>query len=95
MLQQSREDMSANRRLFLEIGSGPFIIAQDSFFIRGSDNQEEGYHDRLKDHLSSSWEWGLDFQHRRRCEKIGLHCPWPFQDGSLSGTLECRASQVG
>jgi hypothetical protein len=25
-------------------------------------------------------------------EKISLHCPWPFQDGSLSGPLECRAS---
>ena len=28
----------------------------------------------------------------RSCEKIGLHRSWPAQDGSLSGTLECRAS---
>ena len=28
-------------------------------------------------------------------EEIHFHCPWPFQDGSLSRTLEQRASQVG
>ena len=26
----------------------------------------------------------------RRCERRGLHCPWPLEDGSLPGTLECR-----
>jgi hypothetical protein len=62
--------MSANRRLFLEIGSAPIIIAQDSFFIRGSGNQEEGYHDRLKTIFLHPGNQGLDFQHRRRCEKI-------------------------
>jgi hypothetical protein len=25
-------------------------------------------------------------------KKIDLHGPWPFQDGPLSETLECRAS---
>ena len=25
-------------------------------------------------------------------KKLVFFCPWPFQDGSLSGTLECRAS---
>ena len=28
-------------------------------------------------------------------KKFVSNCPWPFQDGSLSGTLERRASQVG
>ena len=31
---------------------------------------------------------------RRRGEIMGLHCPWPFQDGSLSGTLVRRASSI-
>jgi hypothetical protein len=70
-MQLLREGMSANRRLFLEIGSGPIIIAPDSFFIHGSGNQERRvYHDRLKTIFLRPGNPGLDFQHRRRCEKI-------------------------
>ena len=30
-----------------------------------------------------------------RALPVGLHRPWPFQDGSLSETLEYRAPWVG
>ncbi len=34
----------------------------------------------------------IDGLYPSESEKNSLHCPWPFQDGSLSGPLECRAS---
>jgi hypothetical protein len=48
--------------------------------------------------ISSEAHRGQSFSHfvlgnpSEGVKKFVFFCAWPFQDGSLSGTLECRAS---
>jgi hypothetical protein len=58
-------------------------------FLRNSDRKRLPLVFLFDDALT---ETKIDGLYPSESEKISLHCPWPFQDGSLSGPLECRAS---